>query len=533
MVLSMSRPWKHPKTSVYWFRKVVPEALRSAVGKTEVRRSLHTKDPREAAFRHTEVAAKVAAQWEALRSGPKPLARRDAAALAGEWYRWFTAQHEAYAEDPDAWAMWSDELHHLGLIGRPELDERDIPEDATRSPVARRKIEAFLMDKARINAFCREQDITIHPVQLPGFLEVLEPEFHAAMRLLARRAGGDYRTDRRPERFPEWLPNVQPSVSPSGNGGATLTGILEGWWREAKAAGRKPSTHESYRNTVAGLVEFLGHDDAHRVTAEDVVRFKDHRLASINPRTGKPISAKTVKDSDLSGLKTLFGWAVSNRKLTANPATGITIKLGKPQKLRGKGLTEEEAQALLSAALSVQRGGESAGTYWAKRWVPWLAAYSGARVGELAQLRRQDVTREGEHWVLLLTPEAGTIKTNEARKVVLHPHLVDLGFPTFVEAAPAGHLFLKAAPDGDVLGPLQGVKNRLAEFARKVVTDPNVAPIHGLRHRFKTVGMEAGISARVLDAIQGHAPRTAAEGYGEVTIRTMAAAIERVPRVVV
>ena len=38
------------------------------------------------------------------------------------------------------------------------------------------------------------------------------------------------------------------------------------------------------------------------------------------------ISAKTVKDSDLSGLKTLFGWAVSNRKLTSNPVTGITIK---------------------------------------------------------------------------------------------------------------------------------------------------------------------------------------------------------------
>ena len=64
-----------------------------------------------------------------------------------------------------------------------------------------------------------------------------------------------------------------------------------------------------------------------------------------------------------------------------------------------------------------------------------------------------------------------------------------------------------------------------------MVTDPNVAPLHGLRHRFKTVGMEAGIPTRVLDAIQGHAPRTAAEGYGEVTIRTMAAAIERLPRV--
>jgi site-specific recombinase XerC len=173
-------------------------------------------------------------------------------------------------------------------------------------------------------------------------MTALEVEFHAAMRLLARRAGRDYRPDKRPERFPEWQSSAPPKEDPAAALTPTLTGILEGWWREAKATGRKPSTYESYSNTTAGLVAFLGHDDAKRVTPEDVVRFKDHRLASINPRTGKPISAKTVKDSDLSGLKTLFGWAVSNRKLTSNPVTGITIKLG--QRLRGKGLTEEEAR---------------------------------------------------------------------------------------------------------------------------------------------------------------------------------------------
>jgi hypothetical protein len=50
-------------------------------------------------------------------------------------------------------------------------------------------------------------------------------------------------------------------------------------------------------------------------------------------------------------------------------------------------------------------------------------------------------------------------------------------------------------------------------------------------HRFKTVGMEAGIETRVLDAIQGHAPRTASDSYGDVTVKAMAQAMERVPRV--
>ena len=63
-----------------------------------------------------------------------------------------------------------------------------------------------------------------------------------------------------------------------------------------------------------------------------------------------------------------------------------------------------------------------------------------------------------------------------------------------------------------------------------MVPDKNVAPNHGWRHRFKTVGMDAGIEHRTLDSIQGHSSRNVAEGYGEVTIKTQAAAIAKMPR---
>jgi len=91
-------------------------------------------------------------------------------------------------------------------------------------------------------------------------------------------------------------------------------------------------------------------------------------------------------------------------------------------------------------------------------------------------------------------------------------------------------LFLTPSSSGDVLGPLQGVKNRIGEFVRTVVSDKNVAPSHGWRHRFKTVGIEAGIEHRILDSIQGHHPRNVAEGYGDVTIKTQAAAIAKLSR---
>ena len=191
-------------------------------------------------------------------------------------------------------------------------------------------------------------------------------------------------------------------------------------------AGRKPTTYESYRNTMIKLIAVLKHDDAAKVTPEDIVRFKDARLAS-------GASAKTVKDSDLAGLKTIFAWAVMNRRMAINPAIGLTIKVSKRRKLRSKGFSDKEAVLLLRHAQSYKPGREAPKLAAAKQWVPWLCAFTGARVGEMLQLRTQDIWREGRHWVVHVTPEAGPVKTDEARDVVLHQQLIDAGFMEFLK----------------------------------------------------------------------------------------------------
>ena len=340
---------------------------------------------------------------------------------------------------------------------------------------------------------------------------------------MKRAAQGDYTPDPNANRFP-------PINALSNKNSQTLTDLFDLWWKEANAAGRKLSTYESYEKTIRYLVSFLKHDDANRVTAEDIVAFKDYRLATPSKQTGRVPSAKTVKDSDLAALKTLFGWAVINRKLPANPAAGLTIKVGKKQRLRPKGFVETEAYAILSAALHYVPGQrENVRTATAKRWVPWLCAFSGARVGEIGQLRRQDLRREGDLWVLRITPEAGTVKTDEVRDVVLHPQILELGFLAFVEASSEGPLFLTPGIGGDVLGPLAGLLNRMREFVRPIVPDPNVQPNHGWRHLFTTICEEAEISPRVYNAIMGHAGRTVADSYGDVTLKAKAIAIRKLP----
>ncbi|SDO92132.1 Integrase [Aureimonas jatrophae] len=532
----MAQPWPHPKTGVFWFRRGVPADLRDAVGKREELRSLGTKDPAEARVRYAKISAEVEARWASLRAGVRLLTEAEAHALAREahdtWLRW-------HADEPSEQNVWLPNLYDQ-VWTRSEYDRE-------QGPRASVSADEFIVLNMR--RFCLRQadnclehhGLIVDDDSRFKLARAIGAAFQRASKTLASLAEGELVPDQVPTlnatvRATPLYSNFTTSLtqsavgSKSGFADVTMTGLLADWWREAKALDRKPSTYESYSNTVKGFVAFLKHDSASRITPQDVIAYKDHRLTTPSPRSGKVVSAKTVKDTDLVALKSLFGWAVANHKLPTNPAKDITLKLGKKRQTRLKGFTETEAIAILTACSTYVAGNrENTRTSAAKRWVPWLCAFTGARVGEIAQLRAEDVRIEGADWIIRITPDAGTVKTNQAREVVLHPQLVEMGFPTFAQRAARGHLFLTPGNDGDVLGPLTGLKNRLTEFVRSIVPDPRVQPNHGWRHRFSTMCRDAEINERVYNAIQGHAVKSVADQYGDVTLKAISAAIHKIP----
>lgn len=543
MVLAMSRPHKHPRTGTYWFRARVPTDLVAVVGRREVTRTLGTKNPSEAKVRWAEVRAEFDTYCSNLRCGPRDITEREAHEFASYFYDQWLSVHRDNPSQQTFWdtkigaTLWSERVEDLPSRNYAFEIEPDSFVDLSLRWSGHIKLRDWCRAQAR--AFLAQKGIPFVVENEITMAKAIGAATQRASLDLERAARGEFLQSesttpakQAPSRQPMILsrPEQQDDdAKATAHQRYSLKDIVEGWWREAQAAGRKPSTYESYRNTFAILIAFLGHDDAGRVGRDDVIRFKDHRLTTPSAKTGKIPAAKTVKDSDLSALKAVFDWAVMNGKITDNPAAKITIKLGKQAKLRDKGFTDPEAKAILAAALAHQQGKESPRTNAAKRWVPWLCAFTGARVGEIAQLRKEDVTQRDGHWIIRITPEAGTVKTNEAREVALHPQLISLGFPAFVLASAEGHLFLTPAANGIVLGPLQGLKNRLSEFARAIVPDPNVAPFHGWRHRFATIGMDAGIPERILNTIQGHAPRSVADTYGHVTMKIIAAEIGKLP----
>lgn len=492
-----------------------------------IRFSLRASEPAEVKRRQARAASALEAFWQGLRqSAPIELTHKQATALSGRMYfAWADMQrgemiavnHAPTPENPRAFRVVEPTQADWEMAAQAGLQMLKDTEDA--SPARERFLGELnrLIDRLLLEEGIGEVTLGSRDMLLKEFQRALCDAFENNR----RNAEGDYTPDPKSQRFPEWVPPGRQSRD-TGNT-VSLLQIVEDWWNEAQKSGRKPSTYESYRNTAKNLKAFLKHDDASRITPQDIVRFKDHRLEKASP--------KTVKDSDLAGLKTIFGWAVANFRIKSNPAQGVTLKLGKKPRLRSKGFTDVEAKAILKAAWTYTPSPlETARTAAAKRWVPWIMAYTGARVGEIAQLRKQDVRREGDLWIIHITPDAGTVKTNEARDVVLHPHLIELGFPAFASAAPQGHLFLRPGSSGDIRGPLRGLKNRLTEFVRDFVQDRNVMPNHGWRHRFKTIGREVGIDKVILDVIEGHIPTVVADGYGDVTLKAQANAMAKFPR---
>ncbi|KAB0676098.1 DUF6538 domain-containing protein [Aureimonas leprariae] len=360
----MAQPWPHPKTGMFWFRRVVPNDLRAIVGKWEERLTLGTKDPAEARVRYAKVSAEVEARWANLRAGTRALTERECHALAAQAHDTWLRMH---ADEPSQQFAWHPKLYRV-LWSKQLTSETPTMTEVDADEVLIRAMRRLCYVQA-------DNCLAHHGLQIDDesrlkLAKAIAAAFQRASQTLIELSAGVIAPEPVPEIVGEpssrevVLADVRAqSASRRANGRSatassalSMNDLFEAWWREAQASGRKPSTHESYRNTVRGFIAFLKHDEATRVTPHDVVAFKDHRLSTPSPRTGKVPSAKTVKDSDLSALKTLFGWAVMNHKLPMNPAAGLSIKIGRKQQTRPKGFTDAEARAILAAALAYVPG---------------------------------------------------------------------------------------------------------------------------------------------------------------------------------
>ena len=353
-------------------------------------------------------------------------------------------------------------------------------------------------------------------LDLKEILDVLYKDLSAALDQIARVSKGDYGANKYRGRFPKFK-DADHIEAP--------TQLFERWVKKQKPAA---STVETWRYVFRRMEEKFAGRSAASITADEA----DDWIQSLvtNKR-----SAATVDKNWLTASKTVCGWAVRHKHIPRNPFANIALTIPKKWKLREKAFRTEEYRVILQAALDTSDTSTPFGA--AKRWVPWICAYTGARAGEITQLRRKDVIElDGIH-ALDITPDAGTVKDREARIVPLHQDLIDRGFLYFVAEHADGPLFYSPDPNNNEDDQLAGKKprsvqmrQRLAGWVRKLgIADRGVPPNHGWRYTFKQIAARSGIEEAMRDFITGHAPATIGRSYTAPSLEDMANAMKRFP----
>lgn len=235
----------------------------------------------------------------------------------------------------------------------------------------------------------------------------------------------------------------------------SLDDLFTRWEAETQPSA---STLSSWRGITRDLKKFLGTkaDDISTITSEDIVGWKD-KLVKANK------AAATISRGYLGCAGALFRFAISNKWLDADPSQGIKLTRKVKAGTKMLGYTGEEVARLLTIA-------SAASEPW-KRWLPWLAAATGSRIGEVAQLHGSHIGEDEGYPVVKIAPaeDAGSIKNAASERMIpIHSKLIDDGFLEFVKARGTGPLFYsRSSGDPKKKHASKGVANRLASWIRE------------------------------------------------------------------
>lgn len=190
-----------------------------------------------------------------------------------------------------------------------------------------------------------------------------------------------------------------------------------------------------------------------------------------------------------------------------NPASGVkAIAPRRKSDQERRPFTIPELQTVLAAATGEKRKGD--------RWLPFVAAFTGARQAELATARVADIRREEGITFIGITDagEGRSIKNKGSiRSVPIHPTLAELGFLEYAKKLPKDGLLFPDASNA------QAYSKRFGRMLDKEGLTDRTLVFHSFRHSFKDACRDSGLYEETHDALTGHAPPSGNVGrdYGK------------------
>ncbi|WP_170976307.1 DUF6538 domain-containing protein [Rhizobium sp. FKL33] len=575
----MTGPWPHPHSGILYFRKATPtdlwnqrdklKALKLKVSR-EVQRSLNTRDPKAAALAYKKVSIEFEEMWARWRSmlsdSPLRLTHKDIHALAGEDALEFLRAKEA---DPGELRIWQQLVQRevdqeLGNCKPgPGLDRQRLFEMGQRLQALHRfdaldKIQAMLGQEtkgspthrvleslrwqteeilrvwgvARANALVRKMGVKLDADTMASLrARCGERLLDALASLRVRWEEGDYSEPAWAQRIPAYEgPKPARSTTSAAPLKLTLEAIVDEEERRgqdktalmASRRGKAIATIKKYRRIVQEFSTFRKSELAATVAVSEVMRWMEALHKAGASRTTIRDKANTIRAVTQWGQRQTSGQLYPD----GFPLEDLAVPDRDAVDSRSRTYSLDQAATILKAAR-----GE---TLPERRWVPWLMAYSGMRVGEAAQLTKEDFVEVEGHWFAHVRSEGErTTKTHKSRKVPIHSAVVKEGLIVFVQAAAPGPLF-----------PKRTQANLYEWITETVLADVDHVPpaSHAFRHLFEDlcrrhrVDPEAShyIAGRAFGKEQAELAASSARGYGgsDVMLKGYAEEVEKIAPII-
>ena len=320
-----------------------------------------------------------------------------------------------------------------------------------------------------------------------------------------------------PSSLPSYLAfndgKIVPFAAPAHQESLTLSSLFEHFLSFKTNNGLSSDIRKEYRSYFSGVTHFIGDIRIDQIEKTHIKNCLTSYL-KLPVRNKKPYSGKSIAElvqmdipeSDLIKPKTMtqvkkmlqgmFRFAVDHNYLTQSPVEDVKIKVEKAPN-RGA-FSNTQVLRMLDAANNLT------GKHEWKKWIIRLAAYTGARSGELAQLRVEDVHCDedsGFHY-LMITPDAGSTKTaNALRTIPLHSKLIELGFFEYLKEK-QGRIFPSNVTSAAISKWFPNFK--AANGIPPKNTFKEALVFHSFRHSVVTLLRSAGANDAQVQQIVGH-----------------------------
>jgi integrase len=471
------------RKKMYYLRVRIPVDLLGLIGRKEIKQTLRTESHREARALARIKAAEVERAFSKLRLGRETMDDRRLKRLADKLLADILKKTECARK-------YGEELHEIPPDKLPEgydfgqdtlipgilVLDKVLSRDRTLKGIeAATAVLAARIDKLRMevllgkysentrNIAKRRAEIEGIPVPPKSWflppgpdLEYAEagmvstwaerpsPEFGAVCHLVANtlidayiiemeRINGRYGTDRQVAAETR-LQQAAKSY--------TLNDLWESFRDRKMTEGKwTDTTLEKYEGFMVAVNRILGEDfdfsvceDVDQVT-ELIGKLKKYKSS----RTRKTWSDTSVNDCIIF-LSTLHKYAIINRKFGIAYNPFIARQIIETDKKKREAFTPDELTKIWARLEEMKTAREID-----KYWVVLLMMHTGARIGEVCQLRIDDLEKVGTHWIITFhdRPELGQTLKHAKRKrsrgvepkrvVPVHTELRKLGFFNYVE----------------------------------------------------------------------------------------------------